>query len=195
MVSELDQKVGVHDKLFAEKAFDLAEEALSVGEVPVGCVLVYDGLIIGHGRNRVNQLKNATRHAELEAIDMVLEWHRNRKNSNRPQPPLDQIWPLTELYVTVEPCIMCARVLRHLRLKRVLFGCSNERFGGCGSVLNIHETNEIKEEPVLETMAKHLDHTRAVYMLQSFYMGENPNAPCPKIKTRNRIKIDCKGGQ
>ena len=224
---------------FEEKAFKLAQDALDNGEVPVGCVLVYDNKIIGQGRNRTNELKNATRHAELEAIDQVIEWLKcnvdqikiqsnkvnnttdNNTTDNNPTDnnttndnttdnnttnddncklikqmnkqlnlkiDLKLIWSSIDLYVTVEPCIMCARILRSLNIRTVYYGCSNERFGGCGSVLNIHETEFINDKKLI-VKSEFLNANRAIFMLQSFYTGENPNAPNPKTKDKKRIKI------
>lgn len=75
----------------------------------------------------------ATRHAELEAIDAIL--------ADPVLTPEEQPYPLSDtvLYVTVEPCIMCASALRQMGIKEVFYGCANERFGGCGSVLGVNE--------------------------------------------------------
>ncbi|KAG6825301.1 tRNA(adenine34) deaminase, partial [Arthromyces matolae] len=75
----------------------------------------------------------ATRHAELEAIDCIL--------ADKSLTPVITKYPLstTTLYVTVEPCIMCASALRQMGIKEVFFGCGNDRFGGCGSVLGVNE--------------------------------------------------------
>lgn len=139
-----------------------AEEALASGEVPVGCVFVRDGTIIAKARNRTNQLRNvraigvrafpsrdvrlmyvfiisahtkASRHAELEAIDLILE------DASLTPPSSSARYPLanTTLYVTVEPCIMCASALRQLGVRQVFYGCENDKFGGCGSVLGVNE--------------------------------------------------------
>lgn len=171
---------------FANKAFELAEEALKNGEVPVGCVFVYENQIIGTGRNRTNEFKNATKHAELEAIDEVLKWFKDFKDESKKE--IKQLWPEIDLFVTVEPCIMCARILRNLNLRTVFYGCANERFGGCGSVLSIHST-DIISEPELNVRTEHLNANRAIFMLQTFYCGQNPNAPSPKTKDSKRIKI------
>ncbi|KAB0379606.1 hypothetical protein FD755_007390, partial [Muntiacus reevesi] len=108
-----------------------AKDALDNTEVPVGCLMVYNNEVVGKGRNEVNQTKNATRHAEMVAIDQALDWCRRRGKS-----PSD-VFEHTVLYVTVEPCIMCAAALRLMRIPLVVYGCQNERFGGCGSVLDI----------------------------------------------------------
>jgi tRNA-specific adenosine deaminase 2 len=175
---------------FDRVVFELAEEALAVGEVPVGCVLVFEGEQIGRGRNRVNERKNATRHAELEAFDDALGWYRKRVDQADPKVPasLADLWARTDVYVNVEPCVMCARLLRHMRVRHVYFGCKNERFGGCGSVLDVHSDASLPD-PILSTFPETLDSNRAIVLLQSFYCGENPNAPNPKIKTKNRIKF------
>ena len=79
----------------------------------------------------------ATRHAELEAIDEIF--------ADRTLTPVMSEYPLsnTTLYVTVEPCIMCASALRQLGIKEVYYGCGNDRFGGCGSVLGVNERHVI----------------------------------------------------
>ena len=80
----------------------------------------------------------ATRHAELEAIDSIL--------ADPNLTPTITEYPLsdTTLYVTVEPCIMCASALRQMGIKEVIYGCGNDKFGGCGSVLGIHDTSEYR---------------------------------------------------
>lgn len=162
---------------FLSRAFDLAEEALVAGEVPVGCVIVHEdssASIIGEGRNEVNATKNATRHAEIVAIDRVLS----------PTSAYDSsIFPRCTIYVTVEPCILCADALLKLKISRIVFCCRNERFGGFGSVLNVGEGNSEIEIVQIENEDFK---KRAIDLLQKFYMGENPNAPIPKLKTRKK---------
>jgi tRNA-specific adenosine deaminase 2 len=104
-----------------------AEEALAADEVPVGCIFVKDDQAIARARNRTNEWRNATLHAELEAIDHLLPNH---------PPPLSSI----TLYVTVEPCVMCASALRQIGIGRVVYGCGNDRFGGCGSVIDVNSS-------------------------------------------------------
>ena len=98
----------------------------------MGCIMVYKNQIIGTGRNEVNETKNATRHAELVAIDQVKLWCEKQCLC------FELVVRECCLYVTVEPCIMCSAALRYLDIPKVVFGCANERFGGCGSILNIH---------------------------------------------------------
>lgn len=152
------------------RAFEMAELALQRKEVPVGCVVDYKGAIIAQGCNEVNVSKNATRHAEMVAIDQVLEYVRTAGVS------LEEVCASSCVCVTVEPCIMCAFALRQVGLTNVVFGCKNERFGGCGSVLSI-------DKAVLDASIKELncisacegDQERAKLMLKQFYEGKNPN--------------------
>jgi len=158
------------DSYFGE-AFQMAEFALKMKEVPVGCVIVYEGHVIARGCNEVNLTKNATRHAELVAIDHLMEY--SRKTSI----PLEKLCRSAAVYVTVEPCIMCAFALRTVGLVDVLYGCSNGRFGGCGSVLDVSSgiadgtLPELKARPTkLPNIAE-----KAMGLLQEFYKGANPN--------------------
>ena len=108
-----------------QKAFDEARKALDIGEVPIGSIF-YDfktKRIVGKGCNSVNATKNATRHAELNCIDEVIKLEVDFNN--------------IVVYVNVEPCIMCASALLDLKVAAIYFGCKNDRFGGCGSVLDV----------------------------------------------------------
>lgn len=157
------------DDLMAE-AFTEARKALDVGEVPVGAIF-YDlqtKNIIARGCNSVNKTKNATRHAELNCVDAVLNLESKQEFEN------------IVVYVNVEPCIMCASALIHLRIPLVYFGCKNERFGGCGSVLDVASLTENSE---VKTVFKGgYRESEAIKLLKDFYKGENPNAPIEKRK-------------
>ena len=118
-----------------EKSFFYAEQALNAGEVPVGCIVVFNNLkVIGVGRNEVNEPKNATRHAEMVAIDDAI-CNINTECNNSVELCVSELMKQCILYVTVEPCVMCAAALRAVGVAKVFYGCKNERFGGCGSVL------------------------------------------------------------
>ena len=108
-----------------EAALNLAAEAAEAGEVPVGCVIARRGEIVGRGRNRREEGKNALAHAEIEAINDAC---RNLGG-----------WRLWEcdLYVTLEPCPMCAGAIVNARIPRVVFGASDAKCGACGSVCDI----------------------------------------------------------
>lgn len=168
--------VAVHDDAFwMELALGFAREALDSDEVPVGCVYVYRNEVIACGRNYVNATKNATRHAEMVAIDRVRDWCQERGCS------AEQVLQESRLYVTVEPCVMCAAALRLVGTRHVIFGCSNDRFGGCGSVLSIHSDDVPSQGQKLRCTAGVLAEP-AVDLLKKFYLSENPNAPVPKRK-------------
>ncbi len=106
-------------------ALQLAEQAAAEGEVPVGAVVVRDGEVIGTGRNRREKNKNALAHAELEAIDAACR-HLGG-------------WRLfgCELYVTLEPCAMCAGAIINARIDRVIQGASDPKAGSCGSLVDL----------------------------------------------------------
>eukprot|EP00043_Microstomoeca_roanoka_P016311 m.166046 g.166046 ORF g.166046 m.166046 type:complete len:171 (-) comp16435_c4_seq4:1416-1928(-) len=166
-----------------EAAVDAARRALDEGEVPVGCVYVDpQGNVRGVGRNQTNATHNATRHAELVAFDDCVE-----KCGGDVAKACEIIKQCT-LYVTVEPCVMCAHALRILGVRHVIFGCHNERFGGCGSTLDVAQCNTADNLPKLELEAGSM-RTTAINLLKLFYVNENPNAPEPKRKTRRDPKL------
>ncbi|RPD62095.1 tRNA specific adenosine deaminase [Lentinus tigrinus ALCF2SS1-6] len=172
----------VHLK-WMQAAMGMVEEALAAQEVPVGCVFVRDDKIIARARNRTNQLRNATRHAELEAIDEIL--------ADKELTPEITEYPLsnTILYVTVEPCIMCASALRQMGIKEVYYGCDNDRFGGCGSVLGVNSALPHPKHPGYRAHSGYL-RDEAIMILRRFYITENTNAPVPKSKTNRVLKTD-----
>lgn len=156
-----------------EEAFEQAREALSAGEVPVGCVFVYQGEVIARGRNTVNETHNATRHAEINCVDQTLEWCLGKGLDQR------AVIPALSVYVTVEPCGMCADALGQLRISSLVFGCSNDRFGGCGSVVDVP-----RMYGHTYSIVKGVRADDAVHLLKEFYKGENPNAPTDKAKRK-----------
>ncbi|KAJ3716098.1 cytidine deaminase-like protein [Lentinula raphanica] len=164
-----------------KEAMAMAEEALAAGEVPVGCVFVRDEKVIAKARNRTNQLRNATRHAELEAIDEIL--------SDQTLTPQATQYPLstTTLYVTVEPCMMCASALRQLGIREVFYGCGNERFGGCGSVLGVNSDLDHPIHPAYKATGGYCRED-AIMILRRFYISENTNAPVPRPKVNRVLK-------
>ena len=107
------------------EALSLAREAASAGEVPVGCVIVREGTVVGRGRNRREALGRTDGHAEMEAIAQANE--------------ALGAWRLDgcELYVTLEPCPMCAGAILNARISRVWYGARDEVMGACGGVLNL----------------------------------------------------------
>ncbi|XP_013399865.1 tRNA-specific adenosine deaminase 2-like [Lingula anatina] len=158
-------------------ALQLAEEALTQGEVPVGCIFVYKDQCIATGRNEVNETKNATRHAELVAADRVIAWCQKNKKTAA------EVFENSSLYVTVEPCVMCAGALRVLKVPLVVFGCANDRFGGCGSVLTVCE-DDLPNFGLKFQCITGLLKEKAIVLLKEFYRNENPTAPEGKKKIK-----------
>jgi len=113
------------DEHFMKETLRLAQRAFQAGEVPIGAVVVHQGRIIGRAYNQVELLKDATAHAEMLAITQaeaaVGDWRLNE----------------CDLYVTKEPCPMCAGALVHVRMRRLVFGCSDERGGAAGGLINL----------------------------------------------------------
>ncbi|KAM5283414.1 tRNA-specific adenosine deaminase 2 [Hipposideros larvatus] len=161
-----------------EEAMQMAKEALENIEVPVGCLMVYNNEVVGKGRNEVNQTKNATRHAEMVAIDQALDWCRRSGKSP------SEVFGSTVLYVTVEPCVMCAAALRLMKIPLVVYGCQNERFGGCGSVLDIASADLPSTGTPFQCIPGYRAE-EAVEMLKTFYKQENPNAPKSKVRKKD----------
>nr|CAH8855182.1 unnamed protein product [Trichobilharzia regenti] len=165
-------------------AFELACEALRCNEVPVGCAFVYRGKVIVTGRNEVNATRDATQHAEMVTIKRLEQWCKENKKD------FSQVLADCKLYVTVEPCIMCASALRYClptNFNSVIYGACNERFGGCGSVLNVH--NAPGSVPALNCISG-IEADKAVVLLKKFYSQENENAPEELRKRKCVSKID-----
>ena len=110
---------------YMRQALELAREAAAAGEVPVGCVVVRNGEIIGRGRNRREEKQSTASHAEMEAMAQA-----NAALGS---------WRLEdcELYVTLEPCPMCAGAILNARIPRVFYGARDEAMGACGGVTNL----------------------------------------------------------
>ena len=114
----------MHEEYMRE-ALMLAHEAAAAGEVPVGCVIVREGRIVGRGRNRREERRRTSSHAEMEAIAQA-----NQVLGS---------WRLDDctLYVTLEPCPMCAGAILNARIPRVYYGAGDDVMGACGGVLNL----------------------------------------------------------
>ncbi len=121
---------------YMREALILAREAAAAGEVPVGCVIVRNGQIVGRGRNRREEKHATASHAEMEAIAQANEvlgtWR------------LDEC----ELYVTLEPCPMCAGAILNARIRRVWYGARDAAMGACGGVMNLF-MEEFPNRPAL----------------------------------------------
>ena len=127
------------DEKFMKAAIAQAKKAYALGEVPIGCVIVYEGKIIGRGYNRRTIDKNTIAHAEMIAI---------KKASKK----MDD-WRLEDctMYVTLEPCQMCSGAIVQSRMKKVVIGCMNPKAGCAGSILNLLQMEEFNHQVELET--------------------------------------------
>ena len=145
----------MEDREFMREALALAREAAAEGEVPVGCVIVCNGRIVGRGRNRRETEKAALGHGEIEAINQACQtlggW---------------RLWECT-LYVTLEPCPMCAGAIINARIPRVVFGASDKKCGACGSVCDLFSM-DFNHHPTVE---KGLLEEEASALLTEFFQN------------------------
>ena len=133
--AEIQKKI---DEKYMRQAILQAKKAYDLDETPIGCVIVHEGKVIGRGYNRRNTDKNPLAHAEITAIRKA-----SRKIGD---------WRLEEctLYVTLEPCQMCAGAIIQSRIERVVLGCMNPKAGCAGSVLNLLDMKEFNHQVQLE---------------------------------------------
>jgi tRNA(adenine34) deaminase len=139
----------MEETFFMKEALKEAQKAFEEDEVPVGAVVVFKNQIIGRGYNQTERLQDPTAHAEILAITAAA----NALNS----------WRLKDafIYSTIEPCIMCAGALVLARVKKIIFGARDEKFGGCGSVYNVAREKRLNHqieitEGVMEKEARSL---------------------------------------
>ncbi len=145
--------MGTHES-WMEQAYREAEKAFEKDEVPIGAVVVADGMVVGRGFNMVETLQDPTAHAEVIAITAAA----NSRNS----------WRLEDatLYVTKEPCPMCAGAIYLSRIQQVVFGVSDSRMGACGSTLNIVQSPRLGSEV---TVTGGILESKCLGILQTFF--------------------------
>ncbi len=151
------------DEFFMGQALRMAQRAWDQEEVPVGAVIVNHGEIIARTCNQVETLRDATAHAEMLAITQA-------------EAALGD-WRLTEcdLYVTKEPCPMCAGALVHARIRRVIFGCSSPKDGAAGSLMNLLQHPQLNHRCEITSGVRQHD---CAALLQSFFR-EKRKTPSP----------------
>lgn len=139
-------------KFYMEEALILAQESAKNSDVPVGCVVVCEGEIVGRGQNRREECDDPTAHAEIEALRQAGE------RLGR--------WRLHDctLYVTLEPCFMCSGAIANARIARVYYGAKDLKMGGCGSVLNLFEEGTLHKPRLY-----HLDYPPCREILTQFF--------------------------
>jgi tRNA(adenine34) deaminase len=121
-------------EFFMKKALDEAIKAYDLDEVPIGAVVVHQNKIVGRGHNMTKSLKDPTAHAEMIAITAAAETLES-----------DHLADCT-LYVTVEPCSMCAGAMINSKIKKVVFGAFEKKYGACGSVVNLVENKKMNHQ-------------------------------------------------
>ena len=138
---------------FMNLALQEASKAFDLGEVPVGAVVVHNNRVIGLGHNSRESQNNALAHAEMIAINQACEHLKS--------------WRLVEceLYVTLEPCLMCAGAIINSRIERVIYGANDIKFGGCGSVINLFDLPVNHKPEVVGGILK----DQSVKLLQDFF--------------------------
>lgn len=144
------------DELFLKEAVKQAKKALKINEVPIGCVIVYEDKIIARGYNRRNTDKNTLSHAEITAIKKACKVLGD--------------WRLEDctMYVTLEPCPMCAGAIVQSRMKKVVMGAMNPKAGCAGSILNILQTDGFNHKTQDELISGPL-HDECVALLTDFF--------------------------
>ena len=146
---------------YMRRALELAAQAAEQGDVPVGCVIVRDGEIVGEGRNRREENGDATAHAELEAIRDACRrlgsWRLHR----------------CTMYVTLEPCPMCAGGILSARIPELYDGAKDAGFGACGSILNLFE-EDFRHHPKI---VGHILEEECAQLLQDFFAQVRKKSP------------------
>jgi tRNA(adenine34) deaminase len=145
------------DAYFMSEALRMAARALEAEEVPIGAVVVREGKIIGRAFNQVELLKDATAHAEMLALTQAEAAVGD--------------WRLTDcdLYVTKEPCPMCAGALVHVRMRRVIFGCADPRGGAAGGLLNLLQNPALNHQCIITAGVRGEE---CAQLLQSFFRAK-----------------------
>jgi tRNA(adenine34) deaminase len=130
-VSEGDVLQSDPDQTFMRLALDQAHNAWALGEVPVGAVVVKDGAVIATGFNQPIGHSDPTAHAEIQAIRAASDWLGNYRLAG------------CQLYVTLEPCAMCAGAIQHARIARLVYGAPDPKTGACGSVIDLFSNDRL----------------------------------------------------
>lgn len=157
------------DEQYMKDAYRQAKKAYALGEVPIGCVIVHKGKVIGRGYNRRNTDKNTLAHAELTAMKRASKVIGD--------------WRLEEctMYVTLEPCQMCAGAIVQARIPRVVMACMNPKAGCAGSILNILNMPEFNHQ--VETVRGVMEEECAA-LLKTFFK---------ELRIRNKLEKEEKG--
>jgi len=157
---------------YMKQAIKLAEKAAELGEVPIGCVIEYQGKVIGRGYNRRTTDKSTLAHAEIIAIKKAC-----KKMGD---------WRLEDctMYVTLEPCQMCAGAIVQARVKKVVIGCMNPKAGCAGSILNVLQMDEFNHQVEIE---RGVLEEECSQMLTSFFKNLRKKLKVEKEENRKAL--------
>jgi tRNA(adenine34) deaminase len=142
------------DTNFMQQALDLAAQAAAAGEVPVGAVVVHEGQVVGRGFNQPISCADPTAHAEIMALRDAGRALGNYRLVN------------CDLYVTLEPCVMCSGAIMHARIRRVVFGAPDPKTGACGSVVDLFAEGRLNHHTSVTAGVRA---SEAVALLQNFF--------------------------
>jgi tRNA(adenine34) deaminase len=156
----MSQVMGVNDETFMREALSLARRAADAGEVPVGAVVVKDAAVIGRGHNRPVSGHDPTAHAEVIALRDAAQNVGNYRLAD------------CSLYVTLEPCAMCAGAIMHARIGRVIYGTPDPKSGACGSVVNLFAEDRLNHHA---TVIGGVLAEEAARLLQVFFAARRPS--------------------
>ena len=148
---------------FMGLALDEARAAFNAGEIPVGAVVVKDGVVIATGRNENREKNNPVLHAEILAIQRACAALGNERLTG------------CDLYVTKEPCAMCAGAIVHARIRKLVIGARDSRYGACGTVLSVCGNRALNHVPEMEFG---LLEEEAAALLKEFFRNRRNNNAC-----------------
>jgi len=152
--AESNSKVKIIHSYYMQEALKEAQKAFEHDEVPVGAVVVFKDRIIARAHNQILTLRDPTAHAEMIAITQAADYLKNERLIN------------CSLYVTIEPCAMCAGAAVLARIKKIIYGADDPKSGACGSVLNIANNNKLNHR--IEVIGGIL-HSDCAILLQEFF--------------------------
>lgn len=159
------------EQAFMQLALEQAQLAWNAGEVPVGAVVVKDGVVIATGFNQPIGLHDPSAHAEIVALRAAAAALGNYR------------LPGCELYVTLEPCVMCSGAMMHARLARVVYGANDPKTGACGSVINLFEQEQLNHHTAVEGGVLAIE---AGAMLKAFFAERRAaRRPAPPAATQD----------
>jgi tRNA(adenine34) deaminase len=148
------------DNFYMSEALKEAQKAFDADEVPVGAIIVHEGRVIGRAHNQIKLLKDPTAHAEMIALTQAADHLKNERLIN------------AVVYVTIEPCSMCAGALVLARVKRLVYGASDPKTGACGSVVNIVNNKKLNHRIKTEKGALKEE---CAWLLKEFFKKKRQN--------------------